>query len=169
VLVDLAVKLPTTLRAERVETANGGAVLRGSPGNPVVRTDNGRAVARNVRGYVTLETSNGEIWSTGCDGIDGARTTNGAIDVEVLSLRQDADLRVDNGRVTVRAGDDLDADVVLETANGSVETTDVALQDVSSSQNRIEGRLGDGGNRLSARSTNGSVTLRGIEGSLGLA
>jgi DUF4097 and DUF4098 domain-containing protein YvlB len=134
-----------------------------------VRTDNGRAVARNVRGYVTLETSNGEIWSTGCDGIDGARTTNGAIDVEVLSLRQDADLRVDNGRVTVRAGDDLDADVVLETANGSVETTDVALQDVSSSQNRIEGRLGDGGNRLSARSTNGSVTLRGIEGSLGLA
>lgn len=169
ILVDLLVKVPTTLAADRVETANGEAVLRGSPGNPVVRSDNGRAVARNVRGYVTLETTNGEVQSSGCDGIDGARTTNGSIDVEVLSLRQDADLRVSNGQITVRASEDLDADVVLETNNGPIETTDVDLRDVSSSQNRVEGRLGSGGNRLSARSTNGAVTLRGIEGSLGLA
>ena len=168
ILVDLAVKLPTTLLAERVETANGAAVLRGSPGNPVVRSDNGRAVARNVRGYVTLETSNGAIQSSGCDGIDGARTSNGSIDVEVLSLRQDADLRVSNGQITIRASDDLDADVLLETNNGTIDTSDVDLQDVSSSRNRLEGRLGDGGNRLYARSTNGAVTLRGIEGSLDL-
>lgn len=168
ILVDLVVRLPTTLLAERVETANGEAILRGSPGNPVVRSDNGRAVARNVRGYVTLETSNGAIQSSGCDGIDGARTTNGSIDVEVLSLRQDADLRVSNGQITIRASDDLDADVLLETNNGSIDTSDVDLQDVSSSRTRLEGRLGDGGNRLYARSTNGTVTLRGIDGNLGL-
>jgi hypothetical protein len=168
ILVDLVVKVPSTLLAERVETANGESVLRGTPGNPVVRSDNGRAVARNVRGYVTLETSNGAIESSGCDGIDGARTSNGSIDVEVLSLRQDADLQVSNGRVTVRASDELDADVLLETNNGSIETTDVDLRNVSSSQNRVEGRLGDGGFRLYARSTNGAVELRGIEGSLGL-
>jgi hypothetical protein len=168
VLVDIVARVPSTLLAERVETANGEAVLRGSPGNPVVRSDNGRAVARNVGGYVTLETTNGAVESTGCDGIDGARTSNGAVDVEVLSLRQDADLRVTNGRVTVRASDDLDADVLLETNNGNIETTDVDLRNVSTSQNRVEGQLGDGGFQLYARSTNGTVELRGIEGTLGL-
>ena len=168
ILVDLVVKVPSTLLAERVETANGEAILRGSPGNPVVRSDNGRAVARNVRGYVTLETSNGEIRAIGCDGIDGARTSNGAIDVEVLSLRQDTDLQVSNGRITIRASDDLDADVLLETNNGSIDTSGVDLQNVSTSQNRVEGRLGEGGFRLYARSTNGAVELSGIEGSLGL-
>jgi DUF4097 and DUF4098 domain-containing protein YvlB len=167
-VVDLAVRVPSTLTAERVATANGEAVLRGSPGDPVVRSDNGRAVARNVRGYVTLETSNGAIESTGCDGIDGARTSNGSVDVEVLSLRQDADVRVSNGRVVIRASDDLDADVLLETNNGSIETTDVDLRNVSSSRNRVMGQLGEGGFRLHARSTNGTVELRGIEGSLGL-
>jgi hypothetical protein len=168
IIVDLVVRVPSTLLAERVETANGEATLRGSPGNPVVRSDNGRAVAQNVRGFVTLETSNGAVESSGCDGIDSARTSNGAVDVEVLSLRQDADLQVSNGRVTVRASDDLDADVLLETNNGSIETNDVDLRNVSSSQNRVEGQLGDGGFRLYARSTNGTVELRGIEGSLGL-
>lgn len=161
VAVDLDVSVPEGLAVSRVGTVNGDATASGIAGDARVETVNGDATASDVAGYVAVETRNGDAEATGVEGLDDARTTNGDVDAEAPALRGDAAARSVNGEVALDVGD-VDAGVVAETDNGEVSVTGLSLAGVSTSRSRVTGTLGEGTHDLTARTTNGDVTLRSL-------
>jgi hypothetical protein len=163
VSVDLVLAVPPDLAVETASTANGDVEVRDLPGDATVESANGDAVARTVDGFVTVRSANGDAIATGCTGLAGASTANGTVEVEVLSLRGDVSLSSGNGDVEVGVPSTLDADLVLSTSNGDVSVRDVEVTVARSTDRRFEGTLGDGGDTISASSSNGDVELYGLD------
>lgn len=164
VAVDLDVRVPAGLAAERVGTRNGDATLRGTTGDATVATANGDATAEDVDGAVTLRTVNGDATAARTAGFAGASAVNGDVDVEVRGMDADAAAETTNGEVSAAVDASLDLDVLLETSNGALAVEGMTLRDATYGGYRVSGRLNGGGHRLRARTGNGRVELGPLDG-----
>jgi hypothetical protein len=158
VAVRLTVSLPETVTLRAARTGNGDVTAREVTGDATVSTSNGDAMATDVDGFVTVESANGDAVARGTTGVLGGRTANGDVDAEVFAIRNEAAFTNANGDVEVGVGPDLHADVSLAVGNGDIEL-DADLDVRERSENRVVGRLGDGGPRLRASAGNGDVRL----------
>lgn len=176
-----AVTLESVEGSGRATTSNGAVKLWDVAGDWTLRTSNGAVELDKVSGSMTARTSNGRIRLSALRGRADLETSNGSIDADIPEPQQGAPFvfRSSNGSVTVKlrrwAGnplristsnasitlvlpDGVNAEVRASTTNGRVTSDfEVAARDFG--KNRLEGRLGAGGERIELTSTNGSIRL----------
>src|SRR5690606_8541931 len=129
-------------------------------GSLAVKTSNGRIELRDVDGVVTAETSNGAIVVDGARLARAARlrTSNGPL---ALRTRTDESAYYEDTTSTGAGWPALNAPDVslnLTTSNGQIALeTEVSVAEVG--RNRLVGRIGQGAAQLSARTSNGDITV----------
>ena len=164
VAVDLTVRVAAGHPLARARSGNGDVEARDLPGDATLSTGNGDVVARDLDGFPDLETANGDAEATGTTGLRGARSGNGDVAVEVRAMRGDVTCSSGNGDAAVGVPSGLDADLTMEVGNGDVTVDNVAVAEETGSENRLTGRLGDGGPLLKLSAGNGDVRLYGLDG-----
>jgi hypothetical protein len=127
-----------------------------------VSTISGGIGVADVTGAVKAETVNGRVQVAALDGPVTASSVNGSVSVAIDSLGSPGDIELStvNGSVTVQLPPSIQAQLSMETVNGSVHSDfDVAGTDTSG-RKEIHGTIGGGGGRRVALETvNGSVKL----------
>jgi hypothetical protein len=160
VSVNYEIKVPKDLTIQQVETANGNVRLRGVEGDAVTVTSNGKIAIEDVVGYVSATTKNGAIDITGTTGVVKASSANGTITTEILNIRNSGvDFTLSNGNIRLYVADGLNADIEMGTTNGKMSVHELEVTKTESSPKRIKGKIGKGGPRIYARTTNGNIDL----------
>ncbi|HEX7242414.1 MAG TPA: DUF4097 family beta strand repeat-containing protein, partial [Longimicrobiaceae bacterium] len=127
-----------------------------------VTTSNGGVSVQDVRGRMTLRSSNGGVSLRRVGGAIQARTSNGGINVELEGGRfngEGLDAETSNGGISVTLPRDYSADLEVGTTNGRLNL-DVPLPEGYRSGQTVRTRLGSGGPRVRAVTTNGGVSVR---------
>lgn len=159
VVVEFDVRLPRSTEVDEVRTVNGELDVASVAGDATVTATNGRVEVRDVEGYLTLHTENGTVTARDVTGIDGVRTANGAIDVDVRSLRDDAEIRTETGAVVVRLARNLDADVLITSSIGRIDAGPLGGSRSGVGGQSIARQVGDGGHELRIETSVGSVEI----------
>lgn len=162
VSVDLEITLPDGVAVDEVRTRNGDVRAEDVPGDATLRTNNGEAVADGVDGYVNVHSTNGDVRTRSVTGVAGAGTTNGEVDLEVPSIRDNLSVDNTNGGIRVAVPDDIDAEVELRTTNGDVSVAGLDVDVSTGRETFLRGTIGEGGDVISAETTNGDVRLRAL-------
>ncbi len=146
-----------------LRTTNGGVEVDKASGSITVRTSNGRVRVSGLRGRVDAETTNGSITAEIAEPAAGAplvlRSSNGSVTVK-LDRWTGNPLRVSttNASITVALPEGVNADLRAATSNGRV-TSDYEVAAREAGKNRLEGRLGAGGERMELTTSNGSIRI----------
>ncbi len=126
------------------ETFNGGIRVRGIEGRLDLRAMNGGIALREVNGDVRAETTNGSVTAE----LSGTTWKGAGLDLETT-----------NGSVNLDIPKAYSADLETGTVNGGMNV-DFPIMLQGSIGRRITTKLGQGGPRIRARTTNGSVRIR---------
>jgi DUF4097 and DUF4098 domain-containing protein YvlB len=146
-----------------LRTSNGAVELDKAEGAMTARTSNGRIRVSGLRGSADLETSNGQIDAEIADPREGApfvfRSSNGSVSVKMNRwARNPLRVTTSNASITVALPEGVNADLRAATSNGRVTSDyEVAARDFG--KNRLEGRLGAGGERIELTSSNGPIRI----------
>ena len=159
----------------RVRTVSGDVFVGGIRSSSSLTTVSGRITATGLDGEVGLRTVSGDIDVQGVDGtvranaVSGDVTISGGAPDEVTARSVSGELTLDfdevpdvdcttvSGDVAIRLPADAGVDVDAVTVSGRLES---GFPDVlESGKRRLRGRIGDGGRRLSARTTSGDVIV----------
>ncbi|MFC1508254.1 DUF4097 domain-containing protein [Candidatus Omnitrophota bacterium] len=159
VSVDYTIKVPDTVPVELAKSTNGSVKLNGTTGDTYAKSTNGRIEIREADGFIKAQTTNGNISVTETSGIKNVKTTNGSIDVSFSQFENDVDITTTNGSIDVRFPSDLDADIELKTTNGRIKANQIQILVDEISKKYVRGKLGNGGNKLNIKTTNGSISL----------
>ncbi|HWQ21159.1 MAG TPA: DUF4097 family beta strand repeat-containing protein, partial [Clostridia bacterium] len=85
----------------------------------------------------------------------------GSIECEVAALDGTAvDVHTTNGNLTLRVAQDLPATLDASTTNGNLDFAGITLDNATASKHSIRGDLGTPKGTLSARTTNGNLTVQ---------
>lgn len=82
---------------------------------------------------------------------------NGSIEVSLVS--SDITANLVNGTIEVHLSQDASAQLSAQTANGTITTSNLQLEDEKSSANSLEGKIGDGQNSIDLDLVNGNITV----------
>jgi hypothetical protein len=164
VSVDYEIKIPPDVAVGKIHTLNGDLKLTGIKGEAIATSANGKIAIKDVRGYVTVTTQNGAIDISGTTGIAKATTSNGNIRAEILNIRNSGvDFALSNGNILLYVAEGLEADVEMGTTNGKMSVHNIKIATTESTPKRIKGKIGKGGPRIYARTSNGNVDLYKLE------
>jgi DUF4097 and DUF4098 domain-containing protein YvlB len=176
-----AVSLESLEGAGKAATSNGAIRAWDMTGDWTLRTTNGAVELDRAAGTFVVRTSNGRIHIGGLKGKADAETSNGSIDAEIrepaegepfifrssngsLTLKFDRWARnpvraaTSNASITLALPEGVSADVRAATSNGRV-TSEFEVSAREFGKNRLEGRLGAGGERIELTSSNGNIRL----------
>lgn len=172
------VRVPISVKVERVITSNGKIVLTKTYGDAEVETSNGKIVIDDVvgnisastsngaieisqvKGFVSAETSNGAIDVEGVEGVTSLETSNGAIKAEVPAIGNSGlRVRTNNGKIKLDLASDLNADIEAKTSNSDIELDEIEVIAREISRNRLQGKIGKGGKKISCKTSNGAIVL----------
>jgi hypothetical protein len=159
----------------RVRTVSGDVFVAGIRSTTSLTTVSGRITATGLDGDVGLRSVSGDIDVQGVGGavranaVSGDVTISGGSPVEVTARAVSGELTLDfdevpdvdcttvSGDVAIRLPADADVDVDAVTVSGRLESGYPDALDAS--KRHLRGRIGDGGRRLSVRTTSGDVTV----------
>jgi hypothetical protein len=125
-------------------------------------TTNGGIELVELTGEVVARTTNGGLTLVGGAGRVRGRTTNGGLHIELLGRRWEGggvDLQTTNGGVEIVVPDNYSAELETGTTNGGMRL-DIPVMVQGRIDRVIRTRLGDGGPRIRAMTTNGGVVVR---------
>jgi hypothetical protein len=124
------------------------------------RTENGGVTLDNVNGRIEAATTNGGITGRDVAGSITASTVNGGVQMGLASVSGDVALSAVNGGVRLELPASLSATLDARTVNGSVSVDDAfALTEANRSRQHVAGKINNGGPKISAETTNGSVRV----------
>lgn len=127
-----------------------------------LETTNGGISITNVSGEIDFDATNGGIKLSEVGGDVNGRTTNGGIDVDLDGNKwrgEGLDVKTTNGGVKLHMPEDYSADLETGTVNGNIHI-DFPIMIQGDINRRIRTKIGDGGPRIRAVTTNGSVRIR---------
>ena len=131
-----------------------GVVVRVSSGNGAVMVD-------GARGPVRASSGNGRVRVSTASGPVNASTGNGSVEVAIASRASgNMEFSSGNGSITVTLPSDFAAQVEASTGNGGFQSDFPMQVNGRISSNRVSGRIGQGGGRMTLSTGNGSITLR---------
>ncbi len=158
--VEYDISLPAGIPLERAGTTNGSIRVAGAAGDMELVSTNGGIRAEDVSGEVEARSTNGNIVLENVKGVRDAKTTNGSITVNVRGrIDSDIDITTTNGSIELGLPGDVDADLDISTTNGRIRGGGFSIAVDRIGKNSLEGRVGAGGVRVNARTTNGGITL----------
>ena len=161
--VDMNIKVPNYVIVDTVKTSNGAIIIEDVKGNITADSSNGAITIKNVDGFVSATTSNGKIEVTDTTGIKSLHSSNGIINTEIYDFQQNISISTSNGRITVYINHLLNADIEMETSNGQITITGITLNLTTNEEKHKQGTLGDGGNKISIKTSNGDIKLYKLE------
>jgi len=145
VSVDYQVKVPAQARLDDVQTVNGSLKIAGVQGPVHAATVNGHLEASGLAADSTLESVNGTVEAT----------------FDHLQAVKSVALKTVNGAVKLTLPADADADVSVNTVNGSIHTDhDLTVKKNWPLGSELHGKLGKGGTRIKAETVNGTIQIR---------
>lgn len=176
----ISVNLPDA-QGVTARTTNGHIVIEGLSGhadlqsnNGAIRADkhdgslhavttNGSLQAEHISGPIEMFSTNGRILVTDAFGPIRAETTNAGVYVSTMDGNR-GPIRVltGNGRIDLDLGEGFEGILRCDTTNGKVQVSN--LEDarlVESSSRSVELRIGSSDEVSAARTTNGSIRVRG--------
>lgn len=144
-----------------LKTSNGVIEVKDVKGNLHATTSNGSIEIKDVQGIVGAETNNGNIEIAKVAGIRGAETSNGSIDAEIPAINDDTIIKTSNGSIKLYLPADLNATFDIKTSNGKITLHDDLEMTVSGeiSRTKLQGKLGNGGPKISVKTSNGRINL----------
>ena len=158
----LKLNLPHGVEIGELHTSNGFIAVSGGGGTAQVHTSNGNISFADFSGSVSIETSNGSISVSGSNLVYAA-SSNGNITGEITSITpQGVTLRTSNGAINVEIDSGLNADLEMSTSNGSISVTGEGFSDVSIDDSDGWATLGEGGNPITIRTSNGSIRATAV-------
>ena len=127
-----------------------------------IRSSNGAITAQEISGEIELQTTNGRLEVEDARGKVLAETTNGAIVASLRQIAPDADLRFEttNGSIKANLPANYTGRISARTVNGSIKCDFPLQHERKSNRHHLEGYVGNGDNRASFRTTNGSISIR---------
>lgn len=139
-----------------LRTSGGSITLTDIEGNLTARTSGGSIRADGLSGNSDLRTSGGSIRIESSRGEISAHTSGGSIHAQMLEFANDLNFTTSGGsiRVQIPSTDHFD----LELRGSRVNMT---LQNFTGNteRNRITGRIGEGGPKITARTSGGTVSV----------
>jgi DUF4097 and DUF4098 domain-containing protein YvlB len=94
------------------------------------------------------------------DGVIELETSNGAIEAEVPAIGDNGlFVRTNNGKIELYLAADLNVDIEAKTSNSDIELDQIEVVAQQISRNRLRGRIGLGGKKISCRTSNGAIRL----------
>jgi len=139
------IRIPHAFGRLDVETQNGGITLSDVTG-----------------GRINAQSHSGSLDLNNISGLSSAQTQNGKVNVVLVGgSKEDISLSCDNGSIALQIKAALDADLVASTTRGGILIDDsfgipVERNIVGA---KAEGKIGDGGPRLTIRTTNGNIKV----------
>jgi DUF4097 and DUF4098 domain-containing protein YvlB len=158
---ELEIHMPRSVKIS-VQSGDGNVEAKNLEGELDFTTGDGRLDLEDVDGSLRLHTSDGSSRVSGRFDVLDVRTSDGQLEVEARpgsQLREPWDIRSSDGSVTLRIPGDLPADVELRSSDGSITTNIPLVVEGNFGRHDIRGKMNGGGNRLSIRTSDGSVTL----------
>ncbi len=150
-------------RIGKLSTASGDIEVSGVRADVEATTASGDVLIRDVTGRINASTASGRMRIHEVAGAVSASSASGNVEVEMTRLEGTDDLRFSSasGDVSVKMPANLDADVTLSTASGSLRTNFPleVRKDRNGSGERSRGRLGGGSRQLKISSASGNVSL----------
>jgi DUF4097 and DUF4098 domain-containing protein YvlB len=135
------------------------------PENMVVVANNvnGTMTVNSMESSVTAGITNGQVELNNINGSTSVNLINGQIGAEVtLPLDGTITMSVTNGNINLRIPQDTSADFSANVVNGIINTTNLDIQDVSSSDNSVSGTLSDGRGTITLSTVNGNINVTGF-------
>jgi hypothetical protein len=126
----------------------------------LLKTQNGEVRMANLEGRLSASTTNGSVTGRGLSGSMEASTVNGGISIDLTSLTGDSRLVTVNGGVRLNLAPTVNADLEASVVNGGVIVDEsLRLTADERSRQRVAGRIGNGGPRVVAQTTNGGIRV----------
>jgi Putative adhesin len=145
-----------------LHTGDGDIHLSGVKGSMVVESGDGHQEIESVDGTLKAHAGDGHIRTTGrFDGLD-VSTGDGRIETKVLpgsTVAGGWNFHAGDGSITLQIPDNLAADVELHTGDGHINVDLPISVSGRMATNRVHGKLNGGGNLLTVRTGDGSITL----------
>jgi Putative adhesin len=140
--VQFTVRVPPGLNVS-LKNQDGGVRLTGVQGTIAAESVNGAVIGRELAGAVT------------------ASTVNGPVRIELTSISGDSRFTTVNGPVELALAPTLNASLEASVINGSIMVAaGFPLEAAERAQQRVVGRINQGGPRIVAQTTNGPVRVR---------
>ena len=160
---DVRVPRSANYNVDRISTASGNIEANGIKGHVRLHTASGNVLVKDVTGSVTAATASGQMRVRDVIGEVSAQSASGDVDVEIARLEGTEGMKFSSasGDVRVKLPANLDANVELSTATGSIKT-DFPIEVHTNRYGPgtwARGQLGTGSRSLRISSASGNVSL----------
>ena len=143
--VHYELEVPSSIELEEIDLVNGSLQLSDIDGDVEANLVNGSLNAEGLGGSAELETVNGQISAT----------------FNRMGSSQRVDLESVNGSIELRIPDDAGATVEASTVHGKIRNDfGMKVERGEYVGSDMEGKIGDGGARISLENVNGSINVR---------
>jgi hypothetical protein len=148
-----------------VRTGDGSIRMTQTTGNLLVETDDGSVTLEDVSGRVEARTGDGPIRLTGTPEVVRARSGDGSV---LLRIRNGAVMADDwmvatgDGTITIELPDGFNAEIEADPSSDGRVRNDLSLAGLTGGTREsrpLRGTLGQGGRRLTVRTSDGSIRL----------
>ena len=163
--VRFEVRLPRSmsLNLEKVSTASGNIEVTDVRGDVNVSTASGDVSLKGVNGRINASTASGEMRVVDVVGEVNAQTASGDVEVEIAQLQGTEDMKFSSasGDVRVKLPSNVDADVSMSSATGSIKT-DFPIEVKERRYgpgSEARGQLGNGSRSVRLSTASGDVSL----------
>jgi DUF4097 and DUF4098 domain-containing protein YvlB len=154
---DLTIK---EIRGELNASTSGGDInFERAAGKLKLKTSGGDIKGRDFSGDLTVSTSGGDIDLNGQNSVISAKTSGGNIILNYSGENRGIDLATSGGNIKISVPDNFNASAFLNTSGGDV-SFNVKTQNVKKlSSSRFEGDINNGGKKLSAKTSGGTIRV----------
>ncbi len=162
VSVDYVIRVPARAGKVSVSLVDGDIVMKDVGGDADVSCVNGQVDLQGIAGSVDASCVNGDVLIPGPTVIHEISTVSGDIEVGFSALREPGvDLSSVSGSIRVAVDMKLDADIDLETLSGDLKVQGLDFNDQDVSRHHVQGKLNQGGVKISASTISGSIKIVG--------
>jgi len=156
--VEVEIKVPARFNLD-ISTAGGDIKCGGITGEAELNTSGGDIWADKFSGFMNASTSGGNIFLF-CNGAQiNAETSGGDIKLEYEGENKGIDLSTSGGDIEVKVAKEIKASMELSTSGGDVSCSLNMSNVKKSSGSRLIGDLNGGGQKLSAHTSGGDITV----------
>jgi DUF4097 and DUF4098 domain-containing protein YvlB len=147
----------------QAETGDGRVRLRDIAGDIHARSSDGSIIGVELDGPIDVATEDGRIELDGRIQKLSAITSDGSIkircDAKMPSPKEDWHVRTSDGSITITFPRDLSAELEASTSDGRI-VNELQFTEAEEDKHRIKGKLGEGGNLIYVKTSDGRITLR---------
>jgi len=153
------VELADTIGSATLHTSGGDITAKNLNGNLEARTSGGGILVDTLRGDVDADTSGGDVRLLQIDGMIRGNTSGGSVRCSLVGANRGISATTSGGDIELTLPRATSANINATTSGGGIRIELPVLETVRN-DDRLVGSLNGGGQRIDARTSGGSISLR---------